>query len=809
MSRIAVVAPRPVPYVHGGAERHWDALVAALIGAGHQAELLAVDTPESTSAEVLASYRRFLALDVSGFDAVISGKYPSWMVQHPLHVRHLNHPLRGLYDLYPRHLPPASVEQRAQTASFAAAGPTALLDWAEAQDLNAPEWSLPGPWMQAVIQALDETASRKIRVQAAVSEAVALRPSYAPLLGSGPVAIISPLTDLPTPVDPGASDAGIGAHFFAFGRLTADKRFDLAIEAFDRSGLGRAQPEPFELWIAGTGPEAPALQALADRTTGVRLLGRCSDDELTRYLASAVAVVLTPRDEDYGLVAAEAHAAGRPILTTTDSGGIAEQVLASAPPAGIVVPPMPRRIGAAMRDLALDPAGSDRRGRAGRDRVLTLTWRPLLDLVEHHLLQHHLLEHHLLEHHLLEPERLPPRPRVLVLSTFLAEPVTGGGSRRLRAVANRLQSFADVTVLAITNEITGVRNRRLDDGVVQLAVGRSRPHLKADHEMRTLVGVPVDDIAIGPLHRTTPAFAPLLAARVEAADLIVLAHPFLAPALPTGMKKPTVYDAHNVEIDLKERLLSGRPGATRLMEWCEKAEAQALARATVVSAVSDADLARLCPPGCGHRNLVAPNGVDDQLLECPPGPGPQRAAARARLLADIGMPDDGRPVVLFVGSSHAPNHEAADRLADLAIAAPELLIVLAGSHSNRSRTGPVSLGSFADHDLIRLLLAADVIVNPVESGSGTNLKLIEALASGTPVVATEVGARGLPDPGSVLHLTEPRELLAGIRAVLAAPGPARERAAAGQELAMRYRWDVALGPLESAIADLLGVPLTT
>ena len=58
------------------------------------------------------------------------------------------------------------------------------------------------------------------------------------------------------------------------------------------------------------------------------------------------------------------------------------------------------------------------------------------------------------------------------------------------------------------------------------------------------------------------------------------------------------------------------------MDWCEQAEAQALARATVVSAVSDADLARLCPPGCGHRNLVAPNGVDDHLLGCPPGPGP-------------------------------------------------------------------------------------------------------------------------------------------------------------------------------------------
>ncbi|MDA3039633.1 MAG: glycosyltransferase family 4 protein, partial [Actinomycetota bacterium] len=534
MSRIAVVAPRPAPYVHGGAERHWDALVRALVAAGHDAELVAVDAPEATSAEVLASYRRFVELDVSGFDAVISAKYPSWMVQHRRHVRHLNHPLRGLYDLYPSHLPPASVEQRAEIARRLVEGPGALLDWAEAQDLERPEWGLPGPWMQAVVQSLDQAASRLLHRQAAVSETVAGRPGYASLLGSGPVSIIPPLTDLPIPPMAGPEADGVGAHFLAFGRLTAEKRFDLAIAAFDRSGLGREHPEPFELWIAGTGPEGAALQALADRTPGVRMLGRCSDEELARYLASAIAVVLTPRDEDYGLVAAEALGAGRPVLTTTDSGGIAEQVRASAPPAGVVVPPMARFLGTAMRELALDPATSDRMGRAGRDRVRTLTWQPLVDLVE--------------------CDRPEPRPRVLMLSTFVADPVTGGGSRRLRAVANRLQSFADVTVLTLTNEVTGIRNRRLADGVVQLAVGRSRPHLKADHEMQAMVGVPVDDIAIGPLHRATPAFAPLLSAHLEATDLIVLAHPFLAPAIPPGTKKPTVYDAHNVEIDLKERL---------------------------------------------------------------------------------------------------------------------------------------------------------------------------------------------------------------------------------------------------------------
>jgi len=42
-----------------------------------------------------------------------------------------------------------------------------------------------------------------------------------------------------------------------------------------------------------------------------------------------------------------------------------------------------------------------------------------------------------------------------------------------------------------------------------------------------------------------------------------------------------------------------------------------------------------------------------------------------------------------------------------------------------------------------LLQATDVALNPMFSGSGTNLKMLEYLAAGVPVVATPVGARGL------------------------------------------------------------------
>jgi glycosyltransferase involved in cell wall biosynthesis len=55
----------------------------------------------------------------------------------------------------------------------------------------------------------------------------------------------------------------------------------------------------------------------------------------------------------------------------------------------------------------------------------------------------------------------------------------------------------------------------------------------------------------------------------------------------------------------------------------------------------------------------------------------------------------------------------------------------------------ICLGRVSDQAKRLLLQAADVALNPMFSGSGTNLKMLEFLAAGLPVVTTPVGARGL------------------------------------------------------------------
>ncbi|HKJ24758.1 MAG TPA: glycosyltransferase, partial [Myxococcota bacterium] len=103
--------------------------------------------------------------------------------------------------------------------------------------------------------------------------------------------------------------------FLLVGAFVPYKRESLVIEAF--RGLDA------ELRVAGDGPLRAALQAEAP--ANVRFLGRVPDAELARLYARCRALVY-PQVEDFGIVAVEAQAAGRPVVAF-GAGGATETVV--------------------------------------------------------------------------------------------------------------------------------------------------------------------------------------------------------------------------------------------------------------------------------------------------------------------------------------------------------------------------------------------------------------------------------------------------------------------------------------------------
>jgi glycosyltransferase involved in cell wall biosynthesis len=100
-------------------------------------------------------------------------------------------------------------------------------------------------------------------------------------------------------------------YYLVAGRLVGTKRVDILIEACNK--LGR------RLLVVGGGREKDKLRAIAGPT--IEILGRVSDEDLRHYYAHCRAMLFAA-DEDFGIVAVEAQAFGRPVIAYGHGGSL-------------------------------------------------------------------------------------------------------------------------------------------------------------------------------------------------------------------------------------------------------------------------------------------------------------------------------------------------------------------------------------------------------------------------------------------------------------------------------------------------------
>jgi glycosyltransferase involved in cell wall biosynthesis len=106
-----------------------------------------------------------------------------------------------------------------------------------------------------------------------------------------------------------------GEHYLVLSELVSHKRIDTIVRAF--SGLG------LPLIVAGDGPHRRQLRRLA--APNVSFAGRVSDEGAATLLSSCRALVVAA-DEEFGIAAVEAQAAGRPVIARA-AGGLVETVI--------------------------------------------------------------------------------------------------------------------------------------------------------------------------------------------------------------------------------------------------------------------------------------------------------------------------------------------------------------------------------------------------------------------------------------------------------------------------------------------------
>jgi hypothetical protein len=344
----------------------------------------------------------------------------------------------------------------------------------------------------------------------------------------------------------------------------------------------------------------------------------------------------------------------------------------------------------------------------------------------------------------------------------------GGGHRRIRELYRHAASEGlEITLLCFAD--AGRCNTVIAPHFRQIAVPKTSDHLALQLSVDALYDASAADVVALVCCGSNDALGFEFRAALATAEAVVFEHVYMAPLaalVPAGI--PIVYSAQNVESLLKERVLASHPHAQDLVEAVQLAETSLIDRATVIVCVSREDAAEFRAV-CDKPIHVVENGVtfwsSSQATE--------------------------RRGVLFIGSGHPPNVEAAEFiLSRVAPALPEVPFYIVGSVSDKVSGGfvPLNVTLFGVIDTTRkidLLQSAAIGLNPMFSGSGSNLKLPEYFAARLPVISTSFGARGFDVANGVhLRIAEPEQFAGAIRELLADP----EMCLRMTERAYEYAW---------------------
>ncbi|CAN5730246.1 glycosyltransferase family 4 protein [soil metagenome] len=818
---IAVLHPDPVPYVHGGAERAAAGRAWALSTySPHQAEVLAVAVREDSLAGLVAGYRTFAELDLGHFDMVVSAKYPTWIAPHPRHVLHMAHPLRGVYDTYHLFRLPydGRVDPALERLDRLVRSPTtdrsALAElfgrFDEAVATIGPDHAdlaLPGPLARRIVHFLDRLALTPpaISRHLTVSRTVASRPGYFP-----PGVIPRPVHH---PTDLQGLREGGADHLFTASRLDPPKRIDLLIDAMAHV------PGDFPLLIAGSGPAREELERRAAGDRRIRFLGFVPDEDLAGYYADALAVPFLPLYEDMGLITLEAMNCATPVVTCRDSGGVTEFCVDGI--TGLVADPTPESLGAALTRLVTEPDLAHRLGQAGKRRAANVTWRR----VARALLAETRLDETAPEasgsdragrRRSRSPAPRRGRPKLVVTSTFRLVPARGGGQLRCLHLYGALARHVDVEVVCLVHASPEASRKEVAPGLIETAVPASAAHEARGAELTEEAGVAVTDVVAGTHVMESPAYLSALQSALHDASGVLLAHPFLLPAFEVlGNRLPRFYDAHNLEVALKAGVLPANEVGRRLLAENDAVERRALATSEAITVCSATEEAAFVETfGVDPTRLtVIPNGTDTSRT--PPSFEQRRGRSR-RWRERFAAARPGSPVpqhlAVFFASWHPPNIDAGQHLLHIAPELPDTVFLLGGSHGEALRyqrlpPNVVVTGVIDERAKLALLGCADVALNPMRLGSGTNLKIIEYLAAGIPVVSTPFGARGLDVVhGEHLMLAGPDATVASLRQVFADPASAHRRSEAGRTLVeVDFSWQTLGDRLAEVICPRLAV----
>lgn len=287
----------------------------------------------------------------------------------------------------------------------------------------------------------------------------------------------------------------------------------------------------------------------------------------------------------------------------------------------------------------------------------------------------------------------------------------------------------------------------------------------------------------------------------ERYDVIICDFAVAGGVIPWDATVPKVLFQHNVEATIWKRHYDvARNLLWKLLSWrewraMERSENRYLKNSDLIVAVSNADrdvFARIVPQ---RKIAVIPTGVDIDYFN------PRFGAEKENTLVFTGSMD-------WLPNEDGIFYFMQEILPLISQRIPEVKLILVGRRPSPrmqsfAQANPqVQLTGWVE-DVRPYLAAGAVCIVPLRVGSGTRLKIFEAMSMAKAVVSTTIGAEGLPvESGKDILLADPPQNFAESVVTLLHDQSLRQRIgnAARQLVESKFSWKSVAAEFEAAIS---------
>lgn len=377
------------------------------------------------------------------------------------------------------------------------------------------------------------------------------------------------------------------------------------------------------------------------------------------------------------------------------------------------------------------------------------------------------------------------KPQVLIVAPYSPAPAVHGGAVRMLNLIREVRDHVDVTLVSFIDTPAESEAENLS-----ILKGLCRDAVLIPRDLHGMGGrldpTKTRGFHSGRLHEILEEWLARRRFDVVQVEYTHMAHYLPAPC--AGMLRVLVeHDVTFVAAARARALVQGT--LRRALLWLDEQktfrhEVLAVRSADRAITMSEDDREALAPYVDAERLVVVPNGVSCREFRF--------------------APDEAEPAtVLFVGFfRHPPNVEGVlwfveEVLPRLVEQCPQVKFRVVGAYP------PPALEELAKaHPQIEVVgrvpetassyRAATVFVAPILRGSGTRLKILEAMASGTAVVSTTVGAEGIGAPHDAIRTADDGASFANAVADLIRDAAKRRRMVdrARSFVEERFDWDV-------------------